>query len=310
MPAIEGPAFAKINLGLRVLGKRSDGFHELRTVFQTISLADRVRVGYRRSTRRQTTLRCDVAELENDRNLAARAAERLLGAAAAGGRVEIALCKKIPRGAGLGGGSSDAAAVLLALAALMRPAPPAAELFAAAEDLGSDVPFFLVGGRAVGLGRGEEVYPLPEGPRRRLVVVAPADAVDTTEAYRALAARRGAELTPDRHRLIIKTFHSGISAPRLGDPGLAEAPINDFEDVIFSELPQLAAWKARLLRSGADPALMSGSGSALYGVFRDGQAARKAFDRLRRFGERVFLASTVSRKVCRAQWAASRAVND
>ena len=165
------PAYAKINLGLRVLYQRSDGFHEIRTVFQTISLADRLDLSCTlgRVTSVSVEGTPDIAD-----NIAARAAHGVLEALGLRARVRIGLRKRIPAGAGLGGGSSDAAAVLLALPVMagrnLRP-DVVAQL---ALRLGSDVPFFLYGGRAVGLGRGEELYPLPEGSAVRGLLVAPA----------------------------------------------------------------------------------------------------------------------------------------
>ena len=173
MRSLSGPAPAKINLGLRVLNRRSDGYHELRTIFQTISLADHLTVGYDPRGDGEVELDCDDISLSTKDNLAVRAAESLLRAGAWRGRVAIELKKRIPAGAGLGGGSSDAAAVLLALGRLLKPRPHTAMLAEVAAELGSDVPFFLHGGTAVGLGRGEEVYPLPDQPRRRLVLVTP-----------------------------------------------------------------------------------------------------------------------------------------
>ena len=192
MPTLWGQAPAKINLGLRIVGRRRDGYHELRTVLQTISLADRLTVSYARRGSAQVTLRCNDQALENEDNLAYRAARDLLAAKHCAGHVRIDLEKRIPHGSGLGGGSSDAAAVLLALERLLRPPPPPQLLFEIATRLGSDVPFFLVGGTAVGVGRGEEVYPFsgrppplgfgagasdPDIDSRRLSAASPAKAI-------------------------------------------------------------------------------------------------------------------------------------
>src|SRR5262249_36130499 len=158
-----------INLGLRVLYRRPDNFHEIRTIFQTISLSDRVELVYQRGRKtRSVELTCRRAELAGPGNLAARAALRLLEATGSAGSVRLHLEKRTPIGAGLGGGSSDAAAVLLALGSLLRPQPSRELLHRLAQDLGSDVPFFLVGGRALGVGRGAEVYPLADIPERWL----------------------------------------------------------------------------------------------------------------------------------------------
>ncbi len=216
MQMLSGKAFAKVNLGLRNLARRADGIHELRTVFQTISLADRLTVGYEPAEAIEVSLRCSLPELENDDNLACRAARELLSTLGIGGRVRIDLDKRIPHGAGLGGGSSDAGAVLLALEELIEPTPPPATLHQAACALGSDVPFFVTGGRAIGVGRGEEVYPLPDLPRTWLLVLEPSVGVATAEAYRKLAAARGPALTHDRKRLILSSFCVGFRAPASG----------------------------------------------------------------------------------------------
>src|ERR1035437_6745700 len=161
-------ALAKINLDLRVLGKRSDGFHELRTVFQTISLADTLEIAY---TPERKTVISLVDNLAIADNLVVRAARLTMEAMRATGRIEMRLTKRIPMGAGLGGGSSDAAAVLLALPALVGRIQGRSlslpELSAIGEQLGSDVPFFLLGGTAVGIGRGSELFPLPDAPAQR-----------------------------------------------------------------------------------------------------------------------------------------------
>src|SRR5580704_7014671 len=178
------PAYAKLNLGLRVLYRRSDGYHEIRTVFQTISLADRLDISYTPAR----TLRIEVKGTpEIPDNLVERAARLIMEAFSIQGHVLFNLKKNIPAGAGLGGGSSDAAAVLLALPALAKKTIPADRLQMLAMQLGSDVPFFLYGGTALGLGRGEELYPLPDLPAARGLLVVPPIHSSTAEAYRDLS---------------------------------------------------------------------------------------------------------------------------
>src|SRR5947209_5156220 len=179
-------AFAKLNLGLRVLYKRPDGYHELRTVFQTISLADRITVSFERASKRHIEIE-GAPGIED--NLVARAAARVLEELRMNGRIHFHLEKTIPIGAGLGGGSSDAAAVLLALPVLAGRALAPERARAIALELGSDVPFFLYGGTALAMGRGEELYPLPELPPSRVLIVAPEIHSSTVEAYRDLSAR-------------------------------------------------------------------------------------------------------------------------
>src|ERR1051325_3149126 len=184
------PAFAKLNLGLRVLFKRPDGFHELRSVFQTISLADEIRIRFRRSRRTEIRMSGNV-EIED--NLIVRAARLCLEEMRISAAIDFELDKRIPMGAGLGGGSSDAAAVLLALPALARKAIAPEQLLSLATQLGSGVPFFLLGGTVAVAGRGEELYPLENLYRRHVLLVSPDVHVSTAEAYRALS--RG--LTPE-----------------------------------------------------------------------------------------------------------------
>lgn len=246
------PAYAKINLGLRVLGKRADGFHELRTVFQTISLADRLTITYAPAAR--TVVSVEGMPGVGD-NLAARAAHAVLTELRLKAAVQIYIEKRIPLGAGLGGGSSDAAAILLALPALAERSIPPARLHALAIPLGSDVPFFLMGGTALGLGRGEELYPLEDLPKFHGVLVTPGIHVSTPEAYRALSPT----LTdPDRK---LADFQESVLHP------LAQPLVNDFEAVVFAQHPRLKALKRKLLKHGADQALMSGSGSSIFGLF-------------------------------------------
>ena len=291
-------ALAKINLDLRVLGKRPDGYHELRTIFQTISLADTLDIGFLPGRR-------TVIEIEDPLaipgNLAGKAAEGALDALSMRGRVSIRLAKRIPMGAGLGGGSSDAAAVLLALPVLagrIIPLPRLCELGAA---LGSDVPFFLLGGTAVGIGRGTELFPLPDGPRRAGLLVAPAVHVSTAEAYRRLSPR----LTVELQESTMFSFQSLV-----WDRGVPEDPCNIFEAVVFEQHGQLAELKRRLVRAGASPVLMSGSGSAIFGLFRGRAAARDALEAGKNplAGERIFPFSLVSRARYRSLW--WRALNE
>lgn len=316
MQTLSGKAFAKINLGLRILDRRPDGFHELRTVYQTISLADRLTISFALGVGEPTIeLRCSDPELETDDNLVCRAARELLRRLGMGGRVRLELRKRIPHGAGLGGGSSDAAAVLLALERLIQPRPPADLVYQAACALGSDVPFFLVGGQAAGVGRGEEVCPLADMPRTWLLVAVPDVRVATAEAYRNLAAARGPALTQDRKGFILSSFWAGVCAPeRKGSDADADWA-NDFEETVFESLPALKPLKQRLRDAGATRALLSGSGSALFGLFDDRASALKAKELLVNSGERspggavtvrAHVARTVGRNECRRCWNVSK----
>ncbi len=241
-------AYAKINWTLRVTGKRADGFHDLETIFQTISLHDTLTF----SEAERLVMSCDDPSIPvDDANLVMRAAR-----AAHARPVAIHLEKRIPHGGGLGGGSSDAAATLKALGV------PRADLALA---LGSDVPFFLVGGTAYATGRGEVLTPLRNRSGIALLLLFPEERVMTPEAFRMLK-----KLTPA----------VGIDALREFDPLRdRELLINDFEEPVFERLPKLRELKARLYDAGARWAGMTGSGSTIVGAFgdavsRDGARAR------------------------------------
>jgi len=261
-------ALAKLNLDLRVLGKRADGYHELRTIFQTISLADAIDLSF--TPARRTSISLDDPLAIPD-NLAARAAQLAMDSMRSTGRVEIRLTKRIPMGAGLGGGSSDAAAILLALPVLAGHVIELAQLIEMAQQLGSDVPFFLLGGRAAAIGRGTELFPLPDSPTRYGVLIDPGIHVSTAEAYRLLGAGLTSGLTSGLQQNKIGSFQSQMWGQ--GCPGTCA---NDFEEVVFKLHPRLAAIKRKLIRSGASPAMMTGSGSALFGLFEERAAAARA----------------------------------
>jgi 4-diphosphocytidyl-2-C-methyl-D-erythritol kinase len=284
-------AYAKLNLGLRVLSKRPDGFHELRTVFQTISLADRLDIAWARS--RTTRIEIEGSPEIAD-NLVGRAAGLVLEALKVHADIRFILEKNIPMGAGLGGGSSDAAAVLLALPALIGKPLAADRLAALASQLGSDVPFFIHGGTALGLGRGEELYPLPDYPAARGILVLPGIHSSTVEAYRDLSAR----LTSNSLQNKIKSFQEEVW--RGGSEGQIAVDDNDFEEVVFARYPELKHIKQRLRRAGAEPAAMTGSGSAIFGIFADEEKADRA---KKSFPDKtVFPISFVSRAKYRSAW--------
>ncbi len=303
MPRIYGRAFAKVNLGLRILDRRPDGFHELRTVYQTISLADRIELTWTPGRAGKISLSCNRRDLETSDNLVVRAADALLDQTGSRGNLRISLHKDVPEGAGLGGGSSDAAAALTGLSRLLKKPPAPETLTEIAAGLGSDVPFFLQGGRAIGVGRGEEVYPLPEPPKQWLLLLTPYLHSSTPEAYRDLAKARQGSLTPLDKRRIINVFSSGIGVPRgRAAQSPAGALANDFEEIIFHRFPKLAVLKSRLIKVGARDSALSGSGSALFGLFATRQAAEDAWDGLGKVEAGVFVVSTVTRRTCAAAW--------
>ncbi|HWB85519.1 MAG TPA: 4-(cytidine 5'-diphospho)-2-C-methyl-D-erythritol kinase [Bryobacteraceae bacterium] len=281
-------ALAKINLDLRVIGKRRDGYHELRTIFQTISLADTIDIGFTPGSKTSILVE-DCLEIPD--NLMVRAADAALQAMKVTGRVEMRLNKRIPMGAGLGGGSSDAAAVLLALPALARRPLAMPHLCDLGSRIGSDVPFFLLGGTAAGIGRGTELFPLPDEPVRQGLLVAPGLHISTPEAYRLLSAR----LTSESQQNKIFSFQSHTWDSVAGRPA-----VNDFETVVFEQYPRLAALKKRLIRAGASVAMMTGSGSAIFGLFPTRDDVSRAQKSLG--AEKVFRISLVSRARYRSLW--------
>lgn len=285
-PRIVARAHAKVNLDLRVLGTRADGYHELRTVFQSIELHD---VLVAQAARGPFVLRCRARGLPLDeRNLVWRAAAALwkaLGRAGDPCDTVVALDKVIPMEAGLGGGSADAAATLQALARLWGGAPVSL-LREVATGVGSDVPFFLSGGTALGLGRGDEIYPLVDLPRHWIVVVRPPFGVSTAEAYAWYDEDRAAGVREVRGELQI------LPVPW---PSRAAQMVNDLEPPVIRRHPEIAALKQALRESGAVAASMSGSGSAVFGLFRTRPAAVRAVGTLARTVGSVVLSRTLSR---------------
>jgi 4-diphosphocytidyl-2-C-methyl-D-erythritol kinase len=273
MRTIRISAYAKVNLRLEVLGKRADGYHELRTIFQTVSLHDTLE--FRSSRRPGVSLQIygndALAKEEMEKNLVYRAVDALRRETRPRPGVEIVLRKKIPAGRGLGGGSSDAAAALLGYLRFSRQKLEAPLLLNMAASLGADVPFFLFGGTALGIGKGEEIYPLPDRPRQTLLIVSPRDIhVPTPDAYRWLHAPELASLTKSATNRKLFGFCALCWSAQ-------EASLsNDFESAVFRRHPRLAKIKRDLLHRGATEALLAGSGSAVFGVFPSPAKARRA----------------------------------
>ena len=291
-------AYAKLNLGLRVLYRRPDGYHELRTVFQTISLADNLEISFEPG--RSVSIAMEGTPEIPD-NLAERAARLAMDAAGKTGAVRLRLLKQIPSGAGLGGGSSDAAAVLLALPVLGGFTIPMERLLELAAQLGSDVPFFLYGGAVLGLGRGEELYPLPDVSAQQALLIAPDVHSSTADAYRDLSATlTGDSLTKVGLQNKLSSFQSGVWGDVSGDG--KSSIINDFEEVVFARYPVLAEVREKLKRAGATCVVMTGSGSAIFGIFDNPGRLERARLAWKRPGERAFPVSFVSRARYRAAW--------
>jgi 4-diphosphocytidyl-2-C-methyl-D-erythritol kinase len=283
MQKVRLSAFAKINWRLRVLGRRSDGYHELRTIFQTITLHDTLTLAKSRKPgiRLETN---NEALPTGPENLVYRAIEAISCEIGSVGGIDARLEKRIPVARGLGGGSSDAAAALMGMLRLTRKKMPLARLIEIASRLGADVPFFLFGGCALGVNRGDEIYPLPDGPRRAIVVVSPRDiGVRTKDAYEWVSA----ELTNGTETPSIWGF-CALCWSR------SEQVSNDFEAPVFRRHPRLEEIRDGLLQGGAAEAALAGSGSAVFGVFRNPAQARRA---ARSFPEdSAFVVETLTRE--------------
>jgi 4-diphosphocytidyl-2-C-methyl-D-erythritol kinase len=292
-------SLAKINLDLRVLAKRQDGFHDLRTVFQTISLADTIDIEYEPSRTTELTLADDPA-IPN--NLILSAARAALHAMKLHASVRFVLKKQIPMGAGLGGGSSNAASVLLALPALAGRVLPLNAMIEIGARLGSDVPFFLTGGTAMALDRGTELYDLPDIAEEPVLLVSPAVHVATGPAYDAL----GRSLTFTPLSSSINSFQAFVRALGEERSAMAASPFsaNDFETVVFSQYPQLRKIAGRLRSVGG--VRMTGSGSTIFALFSSQEARASAGKILD--GDRVFSgcgireARLVSRRSYQRMW--------
>jgi 4-diphosphocytidyl-2-C-methyl-D-erythritol kinase len=257
-------AYAKINLGLYVLGKRSDGYHSIETVFRLVDLYDELEMVQSDSG---VNFSSNKPELTGDNaNLCVRAAHLLRDLTGCHTGVEMRLTKRIPIGAGLGGGSSDAAATLKGLTRLWSLDISPEELQTVSETLGSDVPFFFTGQTAYATGRGEIlesfVLPIPY----TILVATPQIHVSTAWAYSSL------RLSDNRKRPNLKELLTGT----LRDIGrLRRELANDFEETVFEKYPEIKALKERLIAGGADVALMSGSGSSVFGLFSDSARAKE-----------------------------------
>lgn len=277
-------AHAKINLCLEVRGTRADGFHELRTIFQSLDLHDTLTFA---RVKGPFDLVCSSPDVPCDTsNLVWRAASAL-SEIVRGERephgVHVTLDKRIPVGGGLGGGSSDAAATLAALSRLWMADLDDARLQEIASTLGADVPYFCVGGVALGLGRGDELYPLPDLAAWWVVLVTPPFAVLTSDAYRWFDAG-GTRAGQGK----VGVIHSA-------DGTLAVKVANDLERAVSRRHPAIVTIRAALEREGAVAAALSGSGSSVFGLFRDGRAAARASRTASRLGWRGQVARTLRR---------------
>jgi 4-diphosphocytidyl-2-C-methyl-D-erythritol kinase len=323
-------SFAKINLGLYIGAVRADGFHELRTVYQTIALRDVIRVSVVLGLGSGIEILCtnkDPRVPLDSSNTCYRIAERMLDALGAKGKVIIEIEKRLPVQGGMGAASSNGVATMIALELALKKAHALKkkllepERLRIAAEVGSDLPLFLVGGTALGVGRGEEVYPLPDLPPIPMVVVTPEVGVSTPQAFADwdALAKNGRQLTRPQSsdRLFevgcaLSAWLSGRSnsgSPNTGASAkggsraekllldLVRTGIeNDFEKVVFPKYPELRDIKGALERAGSSYASLSGSGSTLYGLFRSSADAAKAAGRLRKQGLTAMATSTLTRQ--------------
>ncbi|HJS73123.1 MAG TPA: 4-(cytidine 5'-diphospho)-2-C-methyl-D-erythritol kinase [Vicinamibacteria bacterium] len=278
-----------MNFGLEVLGRRPDGYHELRTILQTVDFHDELRFEEAESGIRLTT---NLPSLGTGReNLVYRAAALLAEAAGVRGGAFIHLEKRVPPGKGLGGGSSDAAATLVALDRLWNTRASPSELHRLSVSLGMDVPFFLHGGTALAVSRGEEVYPL-EGPEDLpIVLILPDFSISTADAYGNL------RLTKSEADLKLQPFSWNLPEVRVG---LREL-VNDLESAAGAWSDSIQEYKRLLLDLGAESSIMSGSGSSVLGIFHDEASARGAVRSLGLRGIEAVATKTVGGRAYRAE---------
>ena len=307
------PSFAKINLGLRIGALRPDGFHELRTVYQTIALHDVIRVSVERGS--GIEIRCADPRVPRDStNTCWKIVERAVEALKARGRVVIEIEKRLPVQGGLGGASANAVTALLALERALKKRLPGLERLLIAAEVGSDLPLFLIGGTVLGAGRGEEVYPVLDLPAMPCVIARPDVAVSTPKAF-AEWDKLTVSAPSDRMLKFGREISAWLNAGLEGKPrrsgvsarggGRAENPLldlvrtgieNDFERVVFPLYPELREAKRVLEGAGAAYASLSGSGSAVYGLFASKAKAQSAARKLEKSGTRAVVTSTLTRR--------------
>jgi 4-diphosphocytidyl-2-C-methyl-D-erythritol kinase len=290
------PSFAKVNWSLHILGKRPDGYHEVRTLLQTISLHDVIH--FEVSEEKEILLACNEPSIPtDDQNLVVRAAYALKERFNIGNGVRIRLEKRIPAKAGLGGASSNAAVSLLSLAYLWNVAASAPMLLEIAASLGTDVPFFLLGGSALATGTGSTISSLPDSDIQHLIVITPNAGISTAEAYGAVSSSALTTMNADP----ILSSSRGEANLRRSLPWRTTNDWkhelkNDFESVIFDIEPEIRRAKKSLLQAGALGALLAGSGSSVFGIFSDEETQQRTLKEIQaEAGWRIFPCVTVSR---------------
>jgi 4-diphosphocytidyl-2-C-methyl-D-erythritol kinase len=321
-------SFAKINIGLAIGPARSDGFHSLETIYQTVAAHDIIRVEAARGSAIEIKCKNPLVPCD-ETNTCYRVADRMLRHWKQRAKVVITIDKKLPVQGGLGAGSSNAIATMFALERELKEPLSAEDRLRIAAEVGSDLPLFLLGGCVLGLGRGEQVYPLAELPPVSCVLVTPKVAVSTLQAFADwdtfMESRdKQGDLTPSNGSVTLSKFNrsafewlsyldvSGVPVEVGGDR--AENPLldlvragieNDFERVVFPQYPELRDVKRVLEREGSDYASLSGSGSTMFGLFRSRERALQAAERMSAEG----LAATVTETLPRSQYRAQMFVS-
>jgi 4-diphosphocytidyl-2-C-methyl-D-erythritol kinase len=278
-------AYAKINLTLDVLGLRADGYHEVKMLMQTINLYDELQL----QSAKADEFTCSHSHLPmNQDNLVVKAVRLLREEFGIAEGVNIHLQKNIPMAAGLAGGSTDAAATLLALNQLWRLNLPIGRLLELSKSLGSDIPFCLIGGTAMAYGRGEKLNLMPSLKESWLVLVKPSFGVSTPTIYRQWDERQ----IPKKHVFTEEIVHA-IGKETLSLEGLSGYLGNDLEAIVLPLYPEIQEIKAELQTLGALNVLMSGSGPTVYGIMTDRESAFQIKEKLRRKNREVFVTSTI-----------------
>lgn len=297
-------SFAKINLGLAIGPPRPDGFHNLRTVYQTVALHDVIKVDASRGV--GIEIRCkDPRVPQDESNTCWRIAERVLRTVKQRAKIAITIEKKLPVQGGIGGGSSNAVATMFGVESVLKARLSRQDRLRIASEVGSDLPLFLIGGTILGCGRGEEVWGLPDLPAWNIVVATPNVGVSTPDAFRSWddLVRQDGKLTDSGVSDRISVFSrsafewlaglptTGVPTKKGGDRAetllldLVRAGIeNDFERVVFPKYPELRDVKRALERDGAKFASLSGSGSTVFGLFSSDTEAEQAAMKLERNG--------------------------
>ncbi|HET9838106.1 MAG TPA: 4-(cytidine 5'-diphospho)-2-C-methyl-D-erythritol kinase [Candidatus Angelobacter sp.] len=306
-------SFAKINIGLKIGPAREDGFHELRTIYQTIALADVVRVDVGRGVGIEIACR-DQRVPTDEGNTCWRVADKVLRALKTRGKVKITIEKKLPVQGGLGAASSNAVATMIALERELKKPLPVEERLRIASEVGSDVPLFLIGGTVLGTGRGEQVFPIEDLPSWHCVVATPEVGVSTPAAFAEWDRQHATKLTErkasDKMEVFSRSVYEwlGGSFTATGVPAgwdRAEALLldlvrtgieNDFESVVFPKYPAIREAKRALERSGAKYVSLSGSGSTVYGLFLDAENAAKTAQKLGDNGVPAVATETLTRQ--------------